>query len=90
MENEVVQRKKAMDEYKTVDFSGPVGVSKKDAKKLQDMLQKMREEQESEEHPDKNNETPTVDEPTVNPQSDSQKNNKPANSESKQPKAPQQ
>lgn len=90
MENEVVQRKKAMDEYKIVDFSGPVGVSKKDAKKLQDMLQKMREEQESEEHQDEKNETQPAGEPTVNPQSDSQDHTKPANLKSKQPKAPQQ
>ncbi|MBU1243928.1 type II secretion system secretin GspD [Myxococcota bacterium] len=47
MEEEIIQRKKAMDEYKVVDSSGPVSVNKRDIKEVHRMLQKMREDDES-------------------------------------------
>ncbi len=46
MEEEIIQRNKAADEYKVVDSSGPVSVNKQDVKEVRRMLQKMREEQE--------------------------------------------
>ncbi len=46
VERDQVMRKKAMDEYKVVDSSGPVGVNRQDIREMQRMLQRMREEQE--------------------------------------------
>lgn len=91
MENEVVQRKKAMDEYKTVDSSGPVGVSKSDVKKLQDMLQKLREEQESapaEPGGHDGEASPDAAAPPADSGTDSGSGKKPADSGTKKPKAP--
>ncbi|MBU1070664.1 type II secretion system secretin GspD [Myxococcota bacterium] len=64
MEEEIIQRKKAMDEYKVVDSSGPVSVNKRDIKEVHRMLQKMREDDESdpvEVEPDGDGKTPPAD-----------------------------
>ncbi len=88
MEEEVVQRKKAMDEYKVVDSSGPVGVSKTDVRKLQDMLQKLREEQEAEPVDPGAEDGGKTDAPPADAvRPDSKDEKKPADSGSKKPKS---
>jgi len=47
MEEDISQRKKALDEYKVVDSSGPVSVNKTDVREVRRMLQKMREDQDT-------------------------------------------
>ena len=69
MEEETTQRKKALDEYKVVDSSGPVSVNKKDLKEVQRMLQKMREEQNEDPAEEKpvDDKTPAPDDKTPAP-----------------------